>query len=307
MKKLLSVLLVLLVSNLVFSSGHGEEMKDESFAKVKKGKKAILLVHFGTSYPETRKKTIDAIEMKVIEEFPDYEVRRAFTSRIIMKILKDRDGIIVDNPSQALHKLAAEGYTHIVVQATHVINGVEAETMRKEIEINFPNAFESMKIGNSLLTSVHDYKKVAKGLYNEFKPSKKEALVLVGHGTHHHGNSAYGMIDSVFKYEGMKNVFICTVEGYPELGDVSSMLKKEGYKNVMLAPFMFVAGDHAENDVAVDFKEELEDKGFRVKVVLRGLGESKTVQDLFINHIEDAITNVAEDMIKKKKDYSEGK
>jgi len=35
-------------------------------------KKAILVVSFGTTYPETMKATIEAIENKMAAEFPDY-------------------------------------------------------------------------------------------------------------------------------------------------------------------------------------------------------------------------------------------
>ena len=39
-------------------------------------KKAILVVSFGTSYKETREKTIDALENAVAKKYPDWEVRR---------------------------------------------------------------------------------------------------------------------------------------------------------------------------------------------------------------------------------------
>ncbi len=47
-------------------------------------KKAILVTSFGTSFNETREKTIDAIEKQIADEFPDWEVRRAWTSRMII-------------------------------------------------------------------------------------------------------------------------------------------------------------------------------------------------------------------------------
>ena len=43
-------------------------------------RKAILVVSFGTSYAETRAKTIDAAESALAQAYPDYTVRRAFTS-----------------------------------------------------------------------------------------------------------------------------------------------------------------------------------------------------------------------------------
>ena len=37
-------------------------------------KKAILVVSFGTSYEETRKKTIDCIEQEIQAAYPEYQV-----------------------------------------------------------------------------------------------------------------------------------------------------------------------------------------------------------------------------------------
>ena len=64
-------------------------------------KSAILVVSFGTSYEDTRKITLDAIEEKIREEFKEFEVRKAYTSNMIIKKLKERDGIFVDTPVEA--------------------------------------------------------------------------------------------------------------------------------------------------------------------------------------------------------------
>ena len=45
---------------------------------------AILVVSFGTSYNNSRDITIGAVENAIAEAFPEYEVRRAFTSKIII-------------------------------------------------------------------------------------------------------------------------------------------------------------------------------------------------------------------------------
>ena len=50
--------------------------------------KAILVVSFGTSYPETRSKTIDIIEEELMKRFPDRTFYRAWTSGMIRKKIK---------------------------------------------------------------------------------------------------------------------------------------------------------------------------------------------------------------------------
>ena len=61
-----------------------------AFSQTDGEKAAILMVHFGTTYDDTRAKTIDAINQKVASEFPDRKVLEAYTSRIVIKRLKAR-------------------------------------------------------------------------------------------------------------------------------------------------------------------------------------------------------------------------
>ena len=45
-------------------------------------KTAILVISFGTSYEETRKKTIEQIESDLHHAFPEYPLYRAWTSPV---------------------------------------------------------------------------------------------------------------------------------------------------------------------------------------------------------------------------------
>ena len=66
---------------------------------------------------------------------------------------------------------------------------------------------------------------------------------------------------------------------------------KQPSKTLTLAPLMFVAGDHAKNDMAGEedsWKSELEEKGYEVRVILKGLGEFEGIRKIFAEHIEEA-------------------
>jgi sirohydrochlorin cobaltochelatase len=53
-------------------------------------KKGILVVNFGTTYKKQLENCIEAIENFIGTKFKYYDVRRAFTSNIIIKKLKKR-------------------------------------------------------------------------------------------------------------------------------------------------------------------------------------------------------------------------
>ena len=57
-------------------------------------------------------------------------------------------------------------------------------------------------------------------------------------------------------------------------------------------PFMMVAGDHAKNDMAGEedsWKSEMENAGYEVRVILKGLGEVKGIRRIFEEHIREAL------------------
>ena len=256
-------------------------------------KKAILVVSFGTSYEETRKKTIDIIEKKIAEGFPEYTVYRAWTSKIIIKKLKERDNIHIYTVKEAIEKMMADGVTDLVIQPTHIINGIENDNMRRDAHI-LKKYFNSVKVGSPLLTSEEDNLTVVRAVGEEFSSlTERQALVLMGHGTEHYANSIYAALDYRFKIEGYKNIFMGTVEGYPALEQVKKLVKEYNPEEVVLAPFMFVAGDHATNDMAGEeddsWANEFRMEGYNVKTVLKGLGEYDKIQDLYMKHIREAI------------------
>ncbi len=87
--------------------------------------KVILVVSFGTSYNNNRSLTIGAIEDDIREEFTDFDVRRAFTSQMVINILKKRDDLSIDNVEEALERAVNDGVKTIIIQPTHVMDGTE--------------------------------------------------------------------------------------------------------------------------------------------------------------------------------------
>ena len=260
-------------------------------------KKAVLVVSFGTSYDETRKKTIEVCEKKISVELSDYDFHRAYTSNMIIRKIKKRDGIEINNPLQALEKLYEEGYEEVIVQTLHIICGEEFNKLKAQIESYKPK-FKKLVLGRPLLTYIDDYKEVVEALEVQIpKMENDEAVVFMGHGTFHESHAAYPAIEYMLRDHGI-NGYVGTVEGYPEIENVIKRLKENKVKIVNLMPLMLVAGDHAINDMAGDeedsWKSILEEQGFEVKVHLQGLGENYKIQDKFVKHAYDCIKQLKE-------------
>lgn len=276
MRTLLTTLITILCLNIYAQDGFSD-------------KTALLMVHFGTTYDDTREKTIEAINEKAQQTFPDLEVRDCYSSRIVVKRLKER-GISKATPVEALFRLRADGYTRLIIQPTFMVDGVEMDRLRSEIEQLHP-FFTEISIGTPLLYDVEDAKRVADILVRRHPADKKkrEHLLLVGHGTPTPATALYSQIDYMLKASGNDNCHVSTIEGYPTQEDAIRLIKTAKGRKVTLVPFLFVAGDHATNDISTEWKEALEQEGLQVTLHIEGLGEVPEIQDIYIEHIKQQI------------------
>lgn len=258
-------------------------------------KKAILVASFGTSYPEALVACIESVERKIAGSLEGWERRRAFTSERIIRKLRKRDGVEVENPEEALERLKKEGFTRVVVQPLHVLPGFEFHEVKEAVEkYERQQCFEHISLGEPLLYEKQDYSDAVEALKQQL-PSRAEgtAVVMMGHGTEHFSNACYYCLQSFLDREEL-NVFVATVEGYPELEDIVPVLKRKGVERVVLMPFMLVAGDHALNDMAGEedsWKCCLQEEGFRVEVYLHGLGENVKVQEMYARKALKAVNS----------------
>ena len=182
-------------------------------------KPVILVVSFGTSYNDTRDKTIGAIENKIAETYPDYEVRRAFTSQIIIDKLKERDNLEIDNVEEALDRLVSDGVKTLVVQPTHLMNGYEYDDLAAAVE-EYKDKFDSVAFGAPLLSSDEDLNKITEILPEITKEYNNDdtAVIFMGHGTEHEANAVYEKLQGKLTNAGQNNYYIGTVEATPSLG-----------------------------------------------------------------------------------------
>lgn len=259
----------------------------------------MLVVSFGTSFNDNRVATIGAIENALEEALPDFSVRRGFTAQIIIDHVARRDGEIIDNFGEALDRAIENGVKTLVVQPTHLMNGLEYTDVENELA-EYADAFEQIALGAPLLTTDEDFAEVEKVIteWTADYDDGETAIVFMGHGTEADFNAIYAKMQELLTADGFENYFVGTVEATPSLDDVLAAVQAGDYKKVVLEPLMIVAGDHANNDMAGDedgaWKKTFEDAGYEVECLLRGLGENEAIQNLLVKHAQAAIDSLAE-------------
>ena len=263
------------------------------------GENELLVLSFGTSFNDNRRLTIGAIEDSLEKAFPDYSVRRGFTANIIIDHVNRRDGFLIDDVESSLKRAESNGVKTLVVQPTHLMNGLEYNDLIKEVG-DHADSFEKVVFGEPLLTSDDDFKRVEQAIVDWTKEydDGKTAICFMGHGTEAESNGVYQKMQDLLTADGHTNYFVGTVEAAPALDDVVTAVKKGDYERVVLEPLMVVAGDHAHNDMAGDdedsWKSAFEAEGYKVECLLRGLGENEAIRQIYIDHAQAAIDSISE-------------
>ncbi len=260
------------------------------------GENELLVISFGTSYNDSRRLNIGAIENDIEKAFPEYSVRRGFTSNIIIDHVNNRDGILIDDVEAALKRSVDNGVKKLVIQPTHLMNGLEYDDLVEAVA-QYSDAFEKVAIGEPLLTSDEDFAKVEAALIAQTKKYNdgETAICFMGHGTTADSNEVYSKLQTLFDNDGYDNYCIGTVEAKPDIDDVIARVKAGEYKRVVIQPLMVVAGDHANNDMAGDedsWKTALEAEGYEVECVIQGLGEDEAIRSIYVEHAQSAVDSI---------------
>ena len=280
------------------------------------GENELLVVSFGTSFNESRATDIGGIEKALQEAYPDWSVRRAFTSQIIINHIQARDNEVIDNVEQALARAKANGVKNLIVQPTHLMHGSEYDDLVDAVTAASGD-FLSVRIAEPLLGEVgtdasvinEDKEAVAKAVvaqtvadagFESLEAAAQDgtAFVFLGHGTAHVAKVTYDQMQTQMEALGYGNVFIGTVEGEPEDTACEAVIEKvseAGYKKVILRPLMVVAGDHANNDMAGEDEDSWKSMftasgNFdQVDCQIAGLGRIEDVEAVYTAHTGAAV------------------
>lgn len=286
----------------------------------------IVLAMFGTSV-EGALPGLLHIRDRVRARFPQTPVRIAFTSKIIRRIWQTRasdssyrfvhpevpeDIFDVQSTEEVILNLQEEGIDFFVVQPVLIAPalkipdvGFVANGAGATIATGSSGAAPIGRIvfGRPALgdyrrayPSVDDTVIAARSLSGDVILARKEraALLYMGHGNMKH--STYRVYDELVaemrrQYPDVITVMSLIEEG-PSLDETVRELKGHRVTKILLKAFMIVAGDHVRKDMVGNgpgnLKTRLEEEGFAVVPLFKGLGQEDAFADIFVQHVADA-------------------
>ena len=258
-------------------------------------KPAIVLAAFGTTtsaFP-----TYKNIETQVKERFPGYEIRWAFTSKMVRHKVRQEQHQELKSLPEVLQDLKTAGFTKIAVQSLHLAPGKEWEGVVKQSR-EVPGL--TVAVGKPLLSSKADEVGTIKALSQEFPADlQKTAVVLVGHGSRDpKAQATYASFAQLLRSRYPEKVFFGLVEfEKPGKEEVLQEVKRSGVTSVVFIPFLLVAGDHVQHDILGNGPESwksglLKMGNYRVEGITKGLGYQQGIVNIYLDHLAQALKSL---------------
>ena len=280
----LLILLVTLLAAYLPALGQLAEIEHDMFESMLDADKAVIVaVHTGAE-DATALQQIDRFNARLKKAYPNYDFREAWTTRDLIK--QSSDGTSIKTPDELFSQLKKDGYTHVLVQSSNIINCAEMQFLRYAVETAKEN-FKQIRLGEPWLSTPADYEHAIKAMAEAYG-NEKEANILMCSGTASVEDSQYAMLDYTLKDQDFKEWFVGTVDGYLSLESLKKQLKTNKIKKVHIIPFTFAQSSQTTASTIQKWAKNLQEAGYKVTTELRCLGDLDAIMDIFEKHIKHA-------------------
>jgi len=271
-----------------------------------KKKPAIVIAAFGTS--TKARITYDVFGGQLEKALPGYEIRWAFTSKIIRKRVnaeKAKQGAVerLHSLQEVLASLEAEGVVKVAVQPLHLFPGFEYNKVLESAK-NFPGL--GIGAGETLFQRSDALREIVGLLSKDFLTDEEGVNVLVAHGSPLTQAAANSALLDLNRYvsSSFPNVLLGCIDGVVPKEEAMAKAKAHPGKKVRFIPLMYVAGDHVMNDIMGEdgresWRDEAEAAGKTVDAptvdvngdkYFRGLGLLPEVNEAIIREIKRVLS-----------------
>lgn len=276
------------------------------FAHLRPGDKAaVVAVHYGSS-AQTALATLDRFNLRLAAAFPGTDFRQAWAAGIVIRkhnaqvdaltepATDEEDNEFclrrhkVEGVERLLDELWRDGYTHVLIQPSFVIEGVEMNVLRQQVA-QVESHFAEVRIGQPLLTSPQDYRNVLEALAKAVPAGRP--VVLAAHGSGYDAcNGAYALLDYIMHEDGKTYTrwYTATVSGFPTLAHALAQARADKVKKATIVPLLFACGVHAREDLASAWVDTLRQNGISATLYNHALGDNDDILDLYTAHARQA-------------------
>jgi sirohydrochlorin cobaltochelatase len=257
-------------------------------------KRAIVLACFGSVIEQ--KKYLD-LKKKVQDSFPNCDIFMAFSSRMVIKLLKKEKNEEYKNVPQTLADVDMLGYQHTVVSSINIFPTDEHEFLKKIVDGFNSFSLANFSSTNAVLTKTNDTTRYLKNINKQISLEDTANLYVI-HGTPRLDTAGIDSINYAASFLELidERNFACSLEGAFPYFDINDALKqkiqKAGFKKIQVIPFLLVSGNHYIKDM-YEISDDLSDmfESSLVKSLTQSeefnLIELESTQEIILNNIKE--------------------
>lgn len=190
---------------------------------------------------------------------------------------------------EQLASLAAQEARQAIIQPLQLLPGKEFHMLRRA----FRQSPIPVHIGSPLLASPGDYYEFSEALAPLIEGRPDQAILLIGHGTHHPIWIAYHAIERFLRKRFGEHIWVGVIEKAPDSAALPGEIRAAGWDKVRIIPLLLTTGMHFQRDITggspESWRSRLEILGIEVECVEHGLGYLPGVISLFAGHIREAL------------------
>ena len=257
---------------------------------------AIVIAAFGSS--GRGRILFDRFHRKAVERFGEYDIRWAYTSKIIRAKTGD-SGL-----RETLTTIVGAGYNSCVILPLQIFPGSEFQKITMIADDFTPL---DIIVGETLMHRWRFVNDVLRVVEKSFLQPAEGLNILAMHGTpvtSEPANTVYLGIEHLVqtRYE---NVLAVSLEGIPDAETLFVNMAREKmaekYRRVRIHPLLLVAGKHVEQDIMGEqgsWREQLEKLGFKVEcpqirhgaeTFYQSLSSSPEIEEFFLDRLAGAL------------------
>ncbi|MDY0300239.1 MAG: sirohydrochlorin cobaltochelatase [Trichlorobacter sp.] len=248
--------------------------------------RALALVFFGTT-ADAGLKVYDRIEEQMAARYPQLLIKRAFTSRVVIRRLQER-GITVPDLPQLLASFRQQGVSEVAVLPFLIVPGQEYGKITAALAAE--PALKSV-CAAPLLNNEADCEEVITALKSEIPADIPTVIGCHGNKLYDHFNKEIRQFAAMIEAR-YPLVMVATIEGdnpgTTPLGRARELASTAGA--VHFIPLMLVAGDHVMNDMLGDEEDSWKTLVGAASVSCsQPVGMNDRVLDIYCQHLEAAM------------------
>lgn len=213
----------------------------------------ILVVAFGAMSRQARG-VYELLDADLRTQYPERNISWAYTATSIVSRLKTR-GERAQTLAEAMEAFKQQGEKHLQVLSLHLVPGEKHQEV-----LDADGLGMTLTITRPLLDGPESIQAVAQNILQDLPQDRPVLVVAHGHGHETRYNQELFALKAALK-ASRPDLHLALLEGDVDTDGLEAFIQKaKAQDKAHIYPFLYVAGDHVQNDILGDEEDSFKSR-----------------------------------------------